>query len=125
MAVYLEDHNFYIENWLHTHFWQKIKQIAVLAHDHQFLENVEDLYYLNRWEVGQILYELSSTWASRGVPRYAYWRSIIEKRRHIFNVLKKTPPIPAIGKEPDNLNEPLTVTLFGVTDKIIKLWKSS
>jgi len=124
VAVYLEDHNFYIENWLHTIFWQKIKQIGVLLSNRNFIQCSTDLYFLSRWEVGQVLYECIATWASGGIPRgFVFWKSLIEKRKNIFGILKQNPSHTICGTIPDQICEPITLTLFGVTKDLITRWQ--
>lgn len=125
VAIYLEDHNFYIENWLHTIFWQKIRQIGSLLCQEKFIQQPLDLSFLSRWEVGQVLYECVATWASGGIPRGAkFWQPIIEKRKYIFSILDQTPAHTICGTIPDQIHEPITLTLFGVTRDLINQWQT-
>lgn len=125
VAVYLEDHNFYIENWLNTIFWNKMRDVGLLLQNHGFLEAQNDIFYLDRWQVGQALYECVATWASGGKARgLFYWKEIIKDRKKTFNVLSKTPPTPACGSIPEKIQEPITLTLFGVNREMLEKWFS-
>jgi len=116
VSGYLEDHNFYIENWFHTIFWQKIKEVAQIFYENNYIDNIEDLYYLNRWEIGQALYEMVATWATNAPPHGPkLLQDKIEQRKIVINELKCFSPPPAIGKITDQINEPLTITLFGIS----------
>src|SRR5438309_271856 len=57
VAPYIEDHNVYIEHRHHTTFWNKIREFGDRMAEHGILEDRDDLFYLNRWEVGQALYD--------------------------------------------------------------------
>ena len=56
-APHLQDHNFYIEHRHHTVFWNKMRALADRMVAAGVLAERDDLFYLNRWEVGQALYD--------------------------------------------------------------------
>jgi pyruvate,water dikinase len=88
-----------------------------------FVEDREDVFYLNRWEVGQALYEMVATWASGGPARGPrYWRREIADRRRILEALRAWNPVPGLGPVPSEVTEPFTVMLWGITTDRVNQW---
>ncbi|MER3452165.1 MAG: hypothetical protein C4344_00185 [Acidimicrobiia bacterium] len=125
VAPYIEDHNFYIENWHHTVFWNKMREFGDRLVEGGFFDDRDDIFYLNRWEVGQALYEMAATWAS-GAPARGprYWRPEIAERKRIIDVLRAWAPVPALGPVPEEISEPFTVMLWGITTDRVNQWLS-
>lgn len=63
---YVESHNFYVEHWYHTLFWNKVREFGALLVDHEFIGDVEDIFYLNRHEVAVALDDVQITPAMAG-----------------------------------------------------------
>jgi pyruvate,water dikinase len=88
-----------------------------------FLDDREDLFYLNRWEVGQALYEMAATWASGAPPRGPkHWKAEVAERKRILEVLRNWAPVPALGPVPEEISEPFTVMLWGITTDRVNQW---
>lgn len=123
VAPYIEDHNFYVENWFHTIFWNKVREFGDRLADGGMLETREDVFMLNRWEVGQALYELVAGWAT-GAPVVggAHWKPQVAERKRILDVLRGWTPPPALGPVPDEITEPFTVMLWGITTSRVQKW---
>jgi pyruvate,water dikinase len=123
VALYIEDHNFYVEHWHHTLFWNRMREFGDRLHERGFLEDREDLFYLNRWEVAQALYEIVATWASGGPARGPkYWKREISERKRILDALRKWDPVPGLGPVPPEITEPFTVMLWGITTDRVNQW---
>lgn len=123
VSVYLEDHNFYIENWFHSNFWQKTRQLANVFKTYNFITEPNDFYYLNRWEVEQALYEIVATWATNAPPRGpTYWEEKITARKKLITKLRTITPKAAVGEITAQINEPLTNVLFGIDKNTIASW---
>jgi pyruvate,water dikinase len=122
---YVEDHNFYIENWFHTIFWNKIREIGDRLVTEGFLDDREDVFFLNRWEVGQALFEAVFGWSTGARKKYTPWRDQIVESKRILAVLREWTPPPALGPIPDEITEPFTVLLWGITTDRIKVWLGS
>src|SRR4051812_9506522 len=43
---YVESHNFYVEHWYHTLFWNKMREFGDLLVRHGFVEQTDDVFYL-------------------------------------------------------------------------------
>lgn len=124
VATYIEDHNFYVEHWYHTIFWNKMREVGDRLVEGGVLEDRDDVFYLNRWDVAQALYEMVAGWAS-GAPTRGqhYWRKEVVERKRICAALAEAgPPTPALGPVPDEISEPFTVLLWGVTTDRVKVW---
>ncbi|MHB8244292.1 MAG: PEP-utilizing enzyme [Acidimicrobiales bacterium] len=120
---YVENHNFYVEHWHHTVFWNKMRIFGALLKDKGFLEDVEDLFYLHRREVYDALYDCITSWAV-GTPARGpkYWAPIIAKRKRIIDAMYKWQPPPALGPPPETISEPFTVMLWGITTERVQEW---
>ncbi|MBI3243039.1 MAG: hypothetical protein HYZ49_12170 [Chloroflexi bacterium] len=120
---YVENHNFYVEHWHHTVFWNKMREFGKVLVKHGFFKEVDDMFYLHRFEVQEALYDLIGAWGSGGEARGPrYWPAIIEKRKALFEKLKAYAPPPALGEPPEVVTEPFTIMLWGITTDSIKRW---
>jgi pyruvate,water dikinase len=123
VATYIEDHNFYVEHWYHTVFWNKMREFGDRFVEGSFIDESGDVFYLNRWEVGQALYEMCTTWATGGPARGGrYWKREIADRKRILDALRDWSPEPVLGPVPDEISEPFTVMLWGITTERVKQW---
>ncbi|MDR7540001.1 MAG: PEP-utilizing enzyme [Armatimonadota bacterium] len=120
---YIEDHNFFVEHWSHTIFWQKMRDLGQVLVEAGFLTDREDVFYLNRHEVAQVVYDVASSWAVGvrpvGVQR---WRDEVQRRREILQVLREWTPVPGLGEPPETVTEPFTVMLWGIISNTVKEW---
>ncbi|HKE98753.1 MAG TPA: PEP-utilizing enzyme [Actinomycetes bacterium] len=123
VATYIEDHNFYVEHWHHTIWWNKIREFGDRLVEGGWLDERDDMFYLNRWELGQALYELVACWAT-GAPSRGphYWKAEVADRRRIVTALRAQPPAPALGPVPEEISEPFTVMLWGITTERVRQW---
>jgi pyruvate,water dikinase len=124
VAPYVENHNFYIEHRHHTHFWNKMRDIGDRMVENGLLEDRDDLFYLNRWDVGQALHDMVVSWSAYGaIPtRQRHWRSTISRRKEIIEVLRGWNPEPALGPMPPEINEPFMIMLYGLTTDRVAAW---
>ncbi len=120
---YVENHNFYVEHWHHTIFWNKIREFGSLLARKGFIADAEDIFFLHRHELYDALYDLVTSWAvgtpARG-PRY--WPPIVQQRKAILETLRGWAPPPALGPAPDVITEPFTVMLWGITTERVDDW---
>ena len=125
-AIYrfAEDHLFWVEHWLHTIWWSKIRDIGRLFVQRGMLKEVDDIFMFNRFEVPQMIEELVTGWAlGEGVPlRSSYYMAKAEKRQRILAAARKWNPIPALGIPPEEVAEPFTVMLWGITTDKVNEW---
>ena len=122
---FVENHNFYVEHWHHTIFWNKIREFGQLLAKNGFFAEADDIFYLHRFEVYDALYDLCASWAV-GTPARGpkYWPPIVAKRKAIIAAAAKWQPIPALGPAPEVVTEPFTVMLWGITTDTVKSWLS-
>jgi pyruvate, water dikinase len=120
---YVENHNFYIEHWSLGVFWRKMRELSRLFMSAGFWSDPEGLFYLNRNEVREALFDYCSAWAV-GVdavgPRY--WPQRVEQRKKIMAALATQKPQPALNEPPDVVTEPFTIMLWGITTDRINSW---
>jgi pyruvate,water dikinase len=88
------------------------------------LKAPDDIYLFNRFEVPLLMEDMATTWAlGEGVPsRSQYWQTKAEKRKKIIEAAKKWNPIPALGTPPEEVAEPFTVMLWGITTDKVQDW---
>ena len=120
---YVEDHNFYIEHWSMCVFWRKMRELSALLSDAGFWPDADGMFYLNRNEVRDALFDYSNAWATGGEwigP--GYWPAEIERRKGIMAALATQPPQPALNDPPDVITEPFTIMLWGITSDAVQKW---
>jgi pyruvate,water dikinase len=122
---HIEDHNFYIDHWSHTVLWNKVREFGTLLADHAFLADPEDVFFLRHGEVRSALEELRLQWSSggAGVPRGpSLWPPTVERRKRIFEALRRWAPPPALGEAPEAVTEPVTIMHWGITTERVQQW---
>jgi pyruvate,water dikinase len=121
---YAEDHLFWVEHWFHTIWYGKIREIGTLLVDNGMINEVDDIFMFNRYEIPQLLTEVATGWAlGVDIPmRGGYYKSKVEKRRKILDAAKEWTPTPALGVPPEEIAEPFTIMLWGVTTDRVKEW---
>ncbi|MFF0447361.1 PEP/pyruvate-binding domain-containing protein [Streptomyces sp. NPDC004609] len=120
---YVENHNFYIEHWTMGVFWRKVRELSGVLRDAGFWDGPDDLLYLGREEVRQVLFDYANGWAV-GAPAVgrAYWPPEIARRRAVVDALAAARPEPALNAPPRAITEPFTVMLWGITPDRIADW---
>jgi len=120
---YVENHLFYVEHWFHSIFWNKIREFAVIMHEHGFINDVEDIWLLKKSEIKDALWDLTTAWASGTKPRGPLvWPKEISWRKGVMKKFQDWTPPPAFGPVPEVIQEPFTVVLWGVTNDSLANW---
>ncbi len=123
---YVESHNFYVEHWYHTVFWNKVREFGDLLARNGFLNDAEDVFYLQRGEVSDALIDLRLAWAAGSTARGpGYWPPIVAERKRIMEAMRAWSPPPALGAVPDAITEPLTIMLWGITTERVQEWAAA
>ncbi len=80
---FVENHNFYVEHWHHSIFWNKVRELGACSSTDGFLDDAEDIFYLHRYEVHQALYDMLTGWATTqpGARRATGADEIAERKR--------------------------------------------
>jgi pyruvate,water dikinase len=123
---YVENHNFYIEHWTMSVVWRKLKELgATLAKD-GLLNSADDLLFIRRDEVNEVLWDYYANWAVNApTASAAHWAPIIEKRRAIHAKLDAWQAPKALGAPPEVITEPFTIMLWGITSESVNNWLGS
>ena len=121
---YAEDHLFWVEHWFHTIWFSKIREFGKLLVDNGMINEPDDIFMFNRYEIPEILTEVATAWAlGVGIPvRGDYYKAKAAKRRKILDTAGKWNPTPALGVPPEEVAEPFTIMLWGVTTDKVKEW---
>ena len=121
---YAEDHLFWVEHWFHTIWFQKIREIGTLLVNNDMLNDVDDIFMFNRYEIPELLTELATGWAlGVDIPvRGQYYKDKAAKRQKILDAAKEWNAIPALGVPPEEVAEPFTIMLWGITTDRVKEW---
>ncbi len=124
MAPALEGHAYYNDHWLFSTLYKKYDELGHYLHKRGVFSDPTDIRYLHLFEIEAILNDLvCSHYADCPVK---FKKEVIEKRRRIYEALKKwTPPLILIGKNaklPDRITDPFFVGLWGLTtEKVAEL----
>lgn len=120
---YVEEHSFYVEHWSHSVFYGKVRELAGVFVNHGLIKDIEDIWYLNRFEIEQALYDLVCAWAT-GVKACgaSYWPREIEWRKGVLDKFRGNTPPPALGVPPEVVTEPFTIILWGITTDRLAAW---
>jgi pyruvate,water dikinase len=123
VAAYIEDHNFHIEHWHHTILWNKVREVGDRLVEAGMLEDREDVFYLNRLEVGEALYEAVVSW-STGTPTRGqrFWPREVAERKRIFEALRAAPRQPAFGPVPEEVTDAFAIMLWGLSKERLQQW---
>jgi pyruvate,water dikinase len=120
---YVENHNFFIEHWYMTVFWNKMRELGELFVRFGFFARTDDLFFLRRAEILDALVDLQMAWCGGGAPLGPdHWPSIVERRRRVHEALSHWNPPPALGPAPGEIVEPMTIMLWGITDDQVATW---
>ena len=120
---YVENHNFYIEHWFLTEFWNKVREFGQRFVQWGFWADQNDIFFLRRAEVVDAVVDLQVAWASGGTPQGGYyWPEVIKRRKEIYAALSAWNPPPALGPVPQDVSEPLTIMLWGITPETVDRW---
>ncbi|MGP0049808.1 MAG: PEP-utilizing enzyme [Solirubrobacteraceae bacterium] len=120
---YVEEHKFFCDYWFLTRWWNKIREFGALLAQRGFLDHGEDIFQLTRHEVSSALDELVLTWATGGEPLGpAHWPPIVARRQEILDGLGRWTPPPALGVTPEEITDPMTIMLWGVTTERVQAW---
>jgi pyruvate, water dikinase len=125
---HIENHNFFLDHWYHTVFWNKVREVGALLARHRFLTDQEDIFFLRHDEVRSALHELRLWWSSggAGVPTGpAVWPPLVERRKSIYEAMREWAPPPALGRAPEAVTEPVTVMHWGITTERVREWLAS
>jgi pyruvate,water dikinase len=120
---YVEDHKFYCEQWFTTCFFNKIREFGALLARWGQIEESEDIFHLQHFEVDQALVDVMIAWASgspsRGGP---HWKPIVRRRKEILEKLKAWDAPAAIGPMPESIEDPAVQMLWGITSETLDSW---
>lgn len=121
---YAEDHLFWVEHWFHTIWFSKVREFGQFMVNQGMLDNVDDIFMFNRYEIPEILTEISTAWAlGVDVPMRAdYYKQKAKKRRQILDAARRWNQPPALGVPPEEVAEPFTIMLWGITTDKVKEW---
>ncbi len=121
---YVENHNFYIEHWTMGVFWRKVRELGRMLADAGLFAEAEDMLYLSRNEVRDVLFDLVTSWGvGSGTPIGAVvLPEKIAHRKGIVDALKTARPAPALNTPPQSITEPFTRMLWGITTEQVQQW---
>ncbi len=123
---YVENHNFYIEHWTMSRVWRKLRELGATLAKEELLADPEDLYFIRRDEVDELLFDYYSAWAINAPSAGAHhWGPIVARRREIHAKLSDFQPPKALGEPPEVVTEPFTIMLWGITSDSVSNWLDS
>jgi pyruvate,water dikinase len=119
---FAEDHLFWVEHWFHTIWFDKMRDFARLFVKQGVLNDEEDFFMFNRLEVPYLIEDMTTSWAlGENIPTLK-WADKAAKRKEILKAAAMWNPPPALGVPPEEIAEPFTVMLWGVTTDKVQAW---
>jgi pyruvate,water dikinase len=124
---FAENHLFWVEHWFHTIWFAKVREFGKIMVDYDMINEVDDIFMFNRYEIPFMLSEIATSWAlGIDVPvRGARYKAKVEKRRKILEAARDWSPSPGLGVPPAELAEPFTIMLWGINANSVKEWLRS
>jgi pyruvate, water dikinase len=125
---FIENHNFYIDHWYFTLFWNKVREFGALLAEYGFVADPEDVFYLRHDEVRSALEEVRISWSGGGsaaVRGPAHWPRVVARRKSIYEGMRQWAPPPALGQVPEEIAEPAVIMLWGITTERVRSWLAS
>lgn len=123
---YVENHNFYIEHWTMSVVWRKVKELGAVLAKEGLMSAEDDIMFLKRDEVDEVLWDYYSSWAVNSPTASAHhWGPKIERRREIHQKMLAWSPPKALGEPPEVITEPFTIMLWGITSDSVQTWLGS
>lgn len=120
---YVENHNFYIEHWFMGTFWRKMRALSRLLAREGFWDAEDGMFYLNRNEVRDVLFDYANAWAAGVAPLGPkLLGEKLAERKRIVDALSTARPQPALNKPPEVITEPFTIMLWGITTETVQSW---
>ncbi len=113
---YVEDHKFYCEHWFTSRFFSKIREFGALLARQGVLDEGEDVFQLQHFEVDQALVDVMLAWAA-GVPPVGadHWKPLVARRKKILEQLKSWNAPPALGPMPDTPSKTRRCKCYGAS----------
>lgn len=123
---YVEDHNFFIEHWSMGVWWRKMRDLSKVLSDAGFWPDDDGMFFVQRGELADIIWDYCNSWASgTDIIGRGIWPDVVAKRRAMLDVLGRETPTPALNNPPEQITEPFTIMLWGVTSEAVERWAGS
>lgn len=104
-------------------FWRKMRELSRVLQQAGFWNDAEDMFYLDRNEVRQAIFDYCNAWGTGGSTiGPTYWPKEIARRRVIVAALATERPQPVFNKPPAVITEPFTIMLWGITSERVEAW---
>jgi pyruvate,water dikinase len=122
---YVENHNFYVEHWYLTLFWNKVRGFGALLAEHGLIAMPDDIFCLRHGEVRAALDELRLWWSAAGnapLEGRARWPATVARRKLCLEAMRRWVAPPALGPLPEAMADPSMAMLWGVTPQTVREW---
>lgn len=122
---YAENHIFYVENWHHSIWWNKTRDLGRVLTNAGFFNDPEDIFLFYYTDIEPMVLDLVYTWGvGPGTPARGpgYWAKEVEWRKRVMGKFREWTPPPALGQIPEVISEPSTIQLWGITKETLDSW---
>ena len=118
-----EGHMFWGEVQYQPRQYKKLNELANQFVSYGMLNEPNDIYYLNRWEVPTLIQDLTNAWATRTTPTASwYWKKEIGWRKEVYKRFTEWDAIHFLGAVPEKVTDPFTIGLWGITGSSIEAY---
>jgi len=115
-----ESHMFWGECQYQPRMYNKLRELAGVFCQYDMLEEPDDIFYLNRFEIPQLIHDLTIAWAHRTKPRSTwYWKPEVKWRKEVFERFKEWTPPTFLGVAAEVVTDPFSIGLWGITSESV------
>jgi pyruvate,water dikinase len=123
VAPFAEDHIFYVENWFNCVFHRKERELGQFIAHYGVIEDPEDVWYFNLYDIYNVLQDISAAWYTGTVPLgKTYWPPKMRRRKEVWQRFSEWRPPMAFGPPPDVITDANVIALYGVTTELVDTW---
>ncbi|MDT3698951.1 MAG: PEP-utilizing enzyme [Thermincola sp.] len=120
-ADHAESHMFWGETQYQPRQYNKLRQLGQLFCQYDMMEEPNDLFYFNRWEIPALIQDLTNAWATRTKPS-ASWqlKNELKWRKGVIQKFKEWDAPPFLGTPVEKVSDPFTIGLWGITTESVQ-----
>jgi len=120
-AAHAESHMFWGEGQYQPRQYNLLRKLGQLMVDYKILFEPDDIFYFTRWEILELIKDLTNAWSTRAPAAGSwYWKRELQWRKDVYKRMLEWSPPPFLGKVVEQVTDPFTIGLWGITTEMIE-----